>query len=105
MEKPMSDFESLLISGSNPMEFGQSLTKVCQTLPAEMANRLHSIRKMYFAAYGLDGQYQRMNNRTVAQIFAEYQRTELKPIASGEMDSVRYELYDAPDRPENPEQQ
>jgi len=38
----------------------------------------------------------RVNNRTVSQIFAEYQAVDAKPLASGEVDGVRYELYDAP---------
>jgi hypothetical protein len=55
---------------------------------------MYEIRKAYFARYGIEGAYERMNNRTVSQIFAEYRPLDVKPIASGEVDGVRYELYE-----------
>ena len=39
-----------------------------------------------------------MNNRSLAQIIAEYQEPDRKPVASGEVDGMRYDLYDAPSR-------
>ena len=79
--------------------FPRSLTAVIQSLPPEMKKQLHEIRKRYFAQYGMEGLLQRLNNRTVAQIFAEYQPRDLRPLASGEVDDVRFELYD-PARPD-----
>ena len=67
-----------------------------------MAKRLCSIHDSYFVRYGFDGVYQRMNGRTVAQIFSEYQPADVKPIASGEADGVRYELYEG-SRPDTTE--
>jgi hypothetical protein len=94
--KTMTDFESIRVSGSSFQEFSWSLTAALQALPSEPRKRLRGIEKNYFAWYGLDGMDQRMNDRTVAQIFAEYQPVDVKPLATGEVEGVRYELYDAP---------
>jgi hypothetical protein len=94
--KGMKVFESLLVSGSSFHEFSNSLTAVIQTLPPEMRKRLRDIRKNYFCWYGLDELYKRLNDRTVSQIFAEYQPIDVEPIASGEVDGLRYDLYEAP---------
>jgi hypothetical protein len=63
-------------------------------LPPEISNRLREIRRNYFAWHGFEGAQRRLNNRTVAQILAEYEPLDVKPVASGEVDGVRYELYD-----------
>ena len=55
-----------------------------------MALRLCEINKEYFLAYGFEGVLRRMNDRTVSQIFAEYQPGDVKEIASGEVDGVRW---------------
>jgi hypothetical protein len=90
----MTDFDAMVMSGADYGEFSKSFGSVCRELPREMANRLSSILKNYFASYGFDGVYQRMNGRTVAQIFSEYQGVDVKPIASGEVDGMRYNLYE-----------
>src|SRR5262249_37347691 len=95
-EGPMTDFETMRIAGLSFDEFSRSLTEVIQALPPEMRKRLHDIRRNYFAWYGFEGAYQRMNDRTVSQIFAEYQPMNVTPVASGEVDGVRYELHEAP---------
>ena len=61
-----------------------------------MAKRPKTVLNSYFARYGFDGVYERMSNRTVSQIFGEYRPEDVNPIASGEMNGMRYDLYDAP---------
>jgi hypothetical protein len=82
-----------MVSGSDLEGFLKSLRSVTHSLPPEMKRRLHDIEKTYFAKYGLEGGYQRMNNRTVAQILTEYEEADVKPIVSGESDGVRWNLY------------
>ena len=101
----MKDFETLAISGSNQDEFGKSCTKVFRSMPPDERKRLLGIFENYFARYGLEGQFQRMNNRTVGQIFAEYQHEDVDPIASGQIEGVRYALYDPPKTSNEGEQQ
>ena len=95
----MTDFENRIVSGATFGDFSRSLSAVIQLLPSEMGKRLHDIRRNYFARYGFNGAYQRMNNRTVSQIFEELQPMDVEPIAAGEVDGVRYELTEAPPSP------
>lgn len=92
----MMEFGNLRISGASLPEFCDSYNEVISSLPRETAKVLASIRKNYFSAFGVEGWYQRMNNRSVAQIVAEYQPGDEHPIASGELDGVRWALYDPP---------
>ena len=92
----MTDFGTMRVSGVTFDEFSRSLTKVIQSLPPEMKRRLHEIRKNYFAWYGFEGAQERLNNRTVSEIFAEYRPVDVQPLASGEVEGVRYELFEAP---------
>ena len=98
----MADLHAIRVSGSNLQEFSRALTAAFQALPPGERERLKEIDRRYFGRYGFEGTYARMNNRSVAQIFAEYEPVEVKPIASGEMDGVRYELYPPPPPDEEP---
>ena len=92
----MTDFEALVISGANYQEFSRAFSSTCRALPCEVAKRLCAIHDQFTAKYGFEGAHSRLNNRSVSQIFAEYQSDDEKPIASGEIDGMRYRLYDAP---------
>jgi hypothetical protein len=89
----MSDFETIRISCSSSDQFSAAISSACQALPPEAQQRLREIIISYVVRYGAEGTYQRINDRTVSQIFAEYQPVELRPIASGEVEGMRYALY------------
>ena len=40
--------------------------------------------------------FDRMNNRTVPQIIAEFDKVAAMPIASGEVEGIKYSLYNVP---------
>jgi hypothetical protein len=92
----MTDFGTLLVSGSNPDEIAASVARVYQALPEEVRKRFHNIRRNYILWYGPIESLNRLNNRTVSQIFSEFRPLERKPLAAGETDGMRYELHDAP---------
>ncbi len=92
----VTDYSAMFISGETFEKFMKSLTSVGQALPPEMRKSLFDVQDIYIVKYGFDGAYERMNNRTVAQIFSEFKPVDLKPITSGEVDGVRYRLYDVP---------
>lgn len=101
----MTDFDSLVISGASLDDFDEACFKVAEALPKEPKIRLNRILLYCMEHYGEEGAYKRLNNRSVAQIFAEYSAVELKDvlgpedlklIASGEVDGMRWELYDPP---------
>jgi hypothetical protein len=101
----MSDFESLVVSSASLDDFSEACFKVAEALPRETKIRLNRIVLYCVQRYGEEGAYKRLNNRSVSQIFAEYPAVELKDvlepedlklIASGEVDGMRWELYDPP---------
>jgi hypothetical protein len=85
----MSNFEQFVLVGSNFQELSAAYHEVIHKLPPEMKKRLAAILQDYFGAYGIDGVFERFNNRTIGQIFAEYRPVNPKPIATGEKDGVR----------------
>ena len=93
----MFDPESIVLSCSEPLEIVSVVNKLTRTLPSEMRKRFVKIFTTYLARYKEEGAHERMNGRTVSQIFAEFQPPEdLKVIATGEVEGMRYTLYDAP---------
>jgi hypothetical protein len=105
----MKDFDSLVISSASSNDFPEACQKVAQALPKEIRIRLNNVLLYCVERYGVESAYKRINNRSVSQILAEYQFAEYQPedlkledsklIASGEVDGMRYELYDAPPPP------
>ena len=90
----MTDLENIRLSC--PFEkLSSSYREVIAQLPVDIALRLRDIFKSYFGRVGLEGVHERLNNRSVAQILREFQPGEAQTIASGEIDGVRYKLYDA----------
>jgi hypothetical protein len=58
--------------------------------------RLREIWSAYFSRGAFDLLYERLNGRTVGTILAEFDQTAVPPIAEGELEGVKYRLYDAP---------
>ena len=94
----MSDFDQIRVSGSTFNEFSISLTRAIQSLPPEQRDRLSDIRSNCFHAYGFHGTHHRLNNKTVAQILAEFANATPPSytIAEGEINGVRYKLTEPP---------
>jgi len=73
------------------------MNAVMPQLTPEVAKRLNMIKLRYLQFYGEEGLYERVNNRTVSRILAEYSGDDPTPIASGQIDDIRYELFEAPE--------
>lgn len=89
----MDEFDSLVVSGKTLQEFSRSLTRVLQALPSEKKAR---VRK-YWDALGMEAAFKQINGWNVAQILASPLPAGRKPIVSGELDGIRFELYEADD--------
>jgi hypothetical protein len=93
----MPNSSNPVFSGSDLQQFGDSYSRIAARLPLDVKRKLVAVFRSYFAAYGLDGVYERLNGRTVAQVLDEYKQPDRPAvIAEGELDGVRYTLYDAP---------
>ena len=52
---------------------------------------------MYFGRHGIDGAYELMQGKTVAEILGEFVDEQSAVIASGEVNGMQYRVYDAPE--------
>jgi hypothetical protein len=92
----MTDLQKILFSCPSFDQFSKVLNNVRKALPPEIGEQLIEIVKNYAVRYGLQGTYERLNDRSISQILVQYQSEDVKPIASGEIAGIRYCLYDAP---------
>ncbi len=102
----MVDLDSLVVACGSQSEIVGATNAVVRQLPSDVRRQFVKIISAYLHRYGLEGVFERMNNRSVATILAEYDGiAEPDPLVSGEADGVRYHLYEAPgaDRREDSE--
>src|SRR5262245_29581609 len=93
----MLDPLASVISCSDWRQIVAATNRVIVQLPLLVRRRLNAVFSNYLAAYGLEGVFERMNGRTVAQILKEYRPpADLDVVAQGQRGDVRYTLYDAP---------
>jgi hypothetical protein len=92
----MNDSNDIRVYGPNFNEFTHSLTKAMNSVPNPVTKRLRQIYSAYFSRGAFNLIYKKMNDRTVAQILAEFDGTSAFAIRSGEIDGVKFRLYDAP---------
>ena len=92
----MEDSVSHRISCEGSQDIVRAMNAVMPKLPRDVRKRLHRLVLKYLHLDDLEGLYQRVNNRTVEEILARIvPGDDPTPIASGEVDGLRYELYDA----------
>jgi hypothetical protein len=92
----MANPETLIISCESPARIVGTMNAVMPQLAPDVRRRLNRIKLLYLQCYGEEGLYERANGRTVATILGEYVGADPTPITSGEVEGVRYELYDVP---------
>jgi hypothetical protein len=97
LESAMHDPARLLISCGAATEIVRTMSRATPRLAPGVRERFNLIPVSYLQHYGVEGLYERVNNRTVAAILAEFDPAdELNLIESGEVEGVRYKLYEAP---------
>lgn len=93
----MEDFGRQIISCGKPEELFSAAGEVMKHCPQEVRSKFLRIWGHYLHYFGLNGVFERLNNRSVEAIVADFENAAKPPvIASGEMDGIRYTLYDAP---------
>jgi len=95
------DPKTVLIACSGPAMIRDAINEAREKISPEFRKRLAKVERQFISfklsGYDLEGLYQRMNNRSVAQILAESDlEPQPTPIASGQIGGVKYELYDSP---------
>lgn len=73
-----------------------AIKAVMPKLSPDERMRLSAIELHYLRVLKQEGLYERFNNRTVGQIFAEVNPAMMpKLIASGKIDGISYQLFDS----------
>jgi hypothetical protein len=94
----MSAESTITVKGGDRNEFSRSLSSALRALPEPERARLEAIFSHYFSVHGVDYAYSRMNEKTVGQILAEFTEVLRKPSVTGEIDGVRFQLFDPPEK-------
>jgi len=90
-----------VLSGSRFGEFVSACNAVLPFLSIDLQDRFHKVLNAYLVQFGTNGAFKRLNNRTMASIIAESDSiSPLTPELTGEVDGVRYSLFDALTNPE-----
>jgi hypothetical protein len=92
----MAEYENIVLSCARWEELPSTYNKINGLLPRDIRTRMTEIMVNYMASYGSQGLFERVNNRTIAQIITEYQPGPTKCITSGEVGDVRYTVYKKP---------
>jgi hypothetical protein len=101
----MADLNTVIVSCSRWEEIVSAKNAVIPKLPPDVRKRLNKVFSTYLARHGLGGVFERLNNRSVATILAEYDpAADPTPIASGETEGLRWKLFEAPDASNRPGQ-
>ncbi|HEY4263354.1 MAG TPA: hypothetical protein VGM98_24540 [Schlesneria sp.] len=94
----MVEPEDIVISCDNPDRIMSAIDAVMPQLTVEVGRQLSLIKLVCWQRYGFTGLFERTNNRSVASILFEFASMDMpSPIESGELEGVKYELFDAPD--------
>ncbi len=94
----MAEPEDIVISCANPDRIMGAIDAVMPQLTVDVRRQLNMIKLVCWQRYGFTGLFERTNNRSVASILVEFASMDMpSPIESGELDGVKYELFDAPD--------
>lgn len=92
---------SVVISCASSQGIVAETNRVKRLHALDVRKRFNKVFTAYLRAYGIEGVFQRMNGRSVTAILDDFREfEEPEPIESGELDGIRYALYDPPnDRP------
>ncbi|HUY90901.1 MAG TPA: hypothetical protein VMV10_19350 [Pirellulales bacterium] len=93
----MEELNRVIISSESPDKFFDVAAEVVREFPPDVRQRFLRMWGFYTHFLGLDGAFERLNNRTVSTMLAEFEKLEKpKPLVSGERDGLRFALYEAP---------
>jgi hypothetical protein len=92
----MRNVEEIVLSCVRWQELPGTYNRLKDELPIQVRGRMNDIMVSYLARFGPKGVFERMNNRSIAQILSEFDSGQPKLVESGEVEGVVYQLYDRP---------
>jgi hypothetical protein len=99
----MTNINTLKFSCSSPSQLIEYSHEIVTALPDGPRQRFREILVDYRTKYTVADVFNRLNNRTIYEIFREYEAsTDARDVVeSGELDGVHYTLYEAPGESES----
>jgi hypothetical protein len=89
--------ESIVIQCDGPTEVIVTVNSVMPLLSRDIRRSFNHLKLMILSQYGVAGLHSRFNGRSVAEILEESKDLlESQPIASGEVEGMRFELFEKP---------
>ena len=95
----MDDYNDLILTCASPLDIVKAKNLLNPHLPLDVRHKMNQIFIYYLHHYGVDGAFERMNNRAIGSIISEFAPSGgLEPIASGERDGVRYQRFESSEK-------
>jgi len=93
----MNDEEGLVIVADCPESFVSAFLKVMPLVSKDIRRKLKYVMMSISMSQGDERLFERFNGRSVAEILEDSKEIlDSQPIASGEVDGMRFELYEKP---------
>jgi hypothetical protein len=92
----MIPWEEILIICPGWERLPGAYNSIAASLPIEIRKRMTEVMISYVTRFGPQGVFERMNNRTISRILSEFDNERGACVESGELEGLRYELYDRP---------
>ena len=97
-ENSSNPIESIFVVCEDPELIFRAVNAVFPKLPRHLRLTFDRLTIALFHQYGKAGLFERINNKSVASIFAEYgENFDNRPLAEGERGGVKYKLFESPD--------
>lgn len=93
----MNEFDELVVSAHSPDEFVTAFLRVMPMVPKDTRRRLKHIMMTIVMRQGDHAMFDRFNGHSIAQILEGARDIpDAQPIVSGEVDGLRYEVFERP---------
>ena len=76
----MSLLETMIFHASDHMEFVVAFCKITNQQMPEVRHKLHAIRSKYLDDFGLEGAFERFNDRSVEQVLSDFSADEINRL-------------------------
>ena len=93
----MNDPGTILIQCDHPDQIVTTVNAVMPQLPKDLRRSFNQVKLLTLSRDNISGLFRLCNGRTVAQIMESAKDLiAIQPIASGEVDGLRYEVFEKP---------
>jgi hypothetical protein len=92
--------DKAIVKCDNAARIVGTINALMPQLPPKLRSELNEIKIIYLQYFGVEGLFNRMNNKSIASIILDFSESKIPPlnvVTSGEMDGITYTVFDSPD--------